>query len=354
MFSTCAQQHVCECIVSFFFKPHLIFNLFRQYHLHMSPRTEHHEPPRPASIPALVVLDPGGLQGVAEGLQPPPTANQAPANNTPETNGGTPGPLQPVTVYDRGYSIYKKDQKTGKRSVPTVKPTVTTSEPLSDQLLTLQRASSDGRSYFPCGSVEALLTEEVVTKALRAERHNITQRQLSDSEIERYAAKICSPSVELPNGELSGYQKLFAILVLLSRCWDIVALIDYELPLSDGAKLRICDAHLPLEAVPVGGDGKLVRMRLGSARDTNLECFAHWPSLLHKNFEDEQWGLLAPYFAQGEKHHVRIYRLSTKDILPWTLVDKAEPLAGGGFSYVSHVMLDPSHHNFDDSIVSVQ
>lgn len=319
----------------------------------MSPRTEHDERPRRGPVPALVV---SGSTDDVDGLQATPTVSQrlATTNNTPGTSSRTRSPLQPVVVRDRGYSFYKKAKQRGKRSVPTVKPTVATSEPLSDQLLTLQRISSDGRSYFPCGSVEALLTEKVVIEALKAERHNVTQRQLSDNDIERYAAKICSPSVELANGELSGYQKLFAILVLLSRCWDIVALIDYELPRRDGTKVRICDADLPLEAVPISSDGKLVRMRLGSERDTNLECFAHWPSLLHKNFEDEQWGLLAPYFAQGEKHHVKIYRLSTKDILPWTLVDKAEPLAGGGFSYVSHVMLDPNHHNFDESIVSIR
>ncbi|KAK4185070.1 hypothetical protein QBC35DRAFT_440185 [Podospora australis] len=269
-------------------------------------------------------------------------------------------------VYDRGHSSQpqaspvsapppqvsepRSSEQSGSRSEH--------SEPvleLTDKLENILCQSDDGE-YYPHGSLESLLTVDVVKEALLEERKNLVSikdglvsAKFTEERIVEYATKICTPMLrqhKMPDGSTSkissSFCKMFAILVRIRRCWDIVLLVDDE----------ICDANLPLIAV-FTGTAKRQSLRLRIDPETELRCFSNWAKVpvCHKDFESHQWATIAPFFSKGEENNVKLYQLSPKDILPWSCVENEKPVTGG-YSWVTHVKINPKHHNFDESEMS--
>lgn len=187
-----------------------------------------------------------------------------------------------------------------------------------------------GTGFFPRGSINRLVTETVVAKTIRLGL-GMMDVELSRDEINDYAIKVCSG--------VPDYRKIFAILILMNRGWEIIRFVDDP--------SGICDAYLPLEPVSVDG---LFEMRLPQQRDRPLKCLAEWGVMEHDSFARWQWSMLAPFFAKGTKGDAHFYHLAKNDILPWT--DEQGDIHQGGFSSISRVRIHPCHHNFDKSNVS--
>jgi hypothetical protein len=182
------------------------------------------------------------------------------------------------------------------------------------------------------------MTAEEIAAVIRDGRHELEKlgRRLTDKEIWDYAKS--ATHVRLEDGTESSYRRMFAILVLLRRGWDIVLFIDEE----------ICDKYLPLKAVAVygAGSGLPPEMRLENDPKTPLACLSHWSALDHEDFEKKQWPMLAPFFARGQRKSAWLYELPGTVVLPWT-EKNMESARQGGYSFVSKVEIHPAHHTFD-------
>lgn len=179
------------------------------------------------------------------------------------------------------------------------------------------------------------MTEEEVFRVIaagRAHLQNVDRPSLTDEEIQEYARRVCG-SQRLSDGTRQDFRKMFTILFLLDRGWDIVLLVDAE----------ISDAQLPLKAVFAAGPDGAPDMRLLTAPDTPLACLSDWSPMTHERFEATQWAVLAPFLARGTRRKAHFYQLSEKDVLPWT---KEDPIREGGYGWISKIEIHPSHHNF--------
>lgn len=244
-----------------------------------------------------------------------------------------------LTISDRGDSLYEEASRQGSTRPPpgVFPPVVHEGQSLMERLMVLRCRSSppEGHLFFPRGLVEGLITTEVVVEALKdrkGELEFMRPEPISDAEIEKIAEDVCSSS--------RSYRKMFAILILLEREWEIVSFIKDDL----------CDSDLPLSAVPVGGQGLLVKLRRKSDLTTDLSCLRRWGPKVHENFDKEQWAMVAPFFARAKSNRAGFYELSSKDILPWVEVNSS--LHQGGYSSISRVIIHPSHHNFEKSEMS--
>ncbi|KAK0737149.1 hypothetical protein B0T21DRAFT_438346 [Apiosordaria backusii] len=239
-----------------------------------------------------------------------------------------------ITVWDLGESLCDachQDASGERAEIPVALPT-STSSALMVRLWSLRcpkDSSKQLEQFFPWRSVEKLITRQEVILALRG-----TRSSLSDDKIEWYADQICrSHNCGGDQVSNSGYRKIFAILVRMSRTADIICFVDRG----------ICDGLLPLEAVPIG-DGQ-IEMRLRGEENTKLDFLRHWnDELKHDDFEELQWTMLVPYFAKRPGHYARLYELPKKVILPWL---SEERQYDGGYSWVSKVEIHPHHHNFN-------
>ncbi|KAK3986450.1 putative negative regulator of the PHO system [Cladorrhinum sp. PSN332] len=200
-------------------------------------------------------------------------------------------------------------------------------------LLRCRSKTEDGAYFFPRGSVEALIKEKVVSQMIKEEQHklkNALKRPITDSMIAQYARTVCQ----------SGYRKMFAILVMLERAWEIALFVEDKL--SDG--------DLPLLAYSVGSSGRLVEMRRKDSPNQRLACCQNWSPRTHEEFDKEQWGLISPFFARGKLRRAHFYELSKKDILPWTKEDSK--VHQGGYASISRIQIHPNHHNFERNMLS--
>ncbi|KAH6856090.1 kinase-like domain-containing protein [Chaetomium sp. MPI-CAGE-AT-0009] len=241
-----------------------------------------------------------------------------------------------MTIGDRGDAHYVKACADGSHR-PTVKtPDLPPSAPLSDRLMTLRVTSSrpKGSKFYPKGSVEALMTAEEIESVILQGREELEKagKSVTDDEIKDYARRAC-----LGDDTKSSYRVIFAILVLIQRGWDIVLFIDE----------RICDKDLPLKAVPVTGPdaGSCSRMRRQNGPDIPLAWLDHWTGVDHEYFEQNQWSMLAPFFARSNRRNAWLYELPEKTVLPWIMEDNAA--RQGGYAFVSKVKIHPSHHTFN-------
>lgn len=182
------------------------------------------------------------------------------------------------------------------------------------------------------------MTAEEIASVIHEGKHHLEEagRRLTDHEIWGYAKR--ATHVRLDDGTESSYRRMFAILVLLKRGWDIVRFIDEE----------ICDKHLPLKAVAVNGAGSGLppEMRLEEDPKTPLACLSHWSALDHEDFEQKQWPMLAPFFARGQRKSAWLYELPGTVVLPWIEKDTGSARQGG-YAFVSKVEIHPGHHTFD-------
>ncbi|AEO69058.1 uncharacterized protein THITE_2026366, partial [Thermothielavioides terrestris NRRL 8126] len=245
-----------------------------------------------------------------------------------------------VTVLDRGESLYALAYPPGSRVPDADKPTKPATAPLLDRLVSLRRRSSrpKGAFFYPRGSVERLMTENIddVAGIISAGRHYLEgpgRPPLTDGEVFEYASRICQEKQQ-PEDPDPGFCKMFAILLLLDRGWEIVRFVD----------AGIGDAQLPLEAVYVDGPNAPPRMRLRGDPDKPLDCLSHWSIMTHERFEETQWAMLAPFLARGKPKEAWFYIFSDKVVLPWTKEERSG--REGGYGWITKVEIHPSHHNF--------
>ncbi|KAH6632310.1 kinase-like domain-containing protein [Chaetomium tenue] len=244
-----------------------------------------------------------------------------------------------MTIWDRGDAQYN-EAKTSTDEITL--PTAPSDEPLIDRLMSLRCESSQppGSQYYPKGLVEALMTAEEIEAVIDEGRHHLG-KQLTDEEVQNYAQSAIHGKPD--DDTKSGYRKIFAILVLLKRGWDIVLFID------EGIR----DKDLPLQTVPIPRADSVSRpkMRLGGDASTALAWLSHWPGVDHEGFEREQWLMLTPFFARGQPGGAWLYELPRPVVLPWIEKDK-EALRQGAYGFVSKVEIHPRHHTFDLSKAS--
>lgn len=138
------------------------------------------------------------------------------------------------------------------------------------------------------------------------------------------------------------YSKVLAILILLDRPARIKPFID----------AGVCDQDLPL--IRSSADDPLETSTLRKADNTivPLECFDGWSDNSTAEFEELQWKLLAPRFAEAQRKHVPHYDFHPKTILPFRFFRK-ESIRPGGFGQVRKVEIHSSHRDFSNPDVSV-
>lgn len=209
--------------------------------------------------------------------------------------------------------------------------------PILERLLTLRcrLRGTRGPVFYPRGSVEALITEEVVVKEITAYRANL-EVFLSQDQIREYAVTVCRAL--LPNNhERPSFKKIFAILLLMKRAWEIVRFVDGGL----------CDADLPLIAVTTNPETGLFKLRHKNDTVADLGCLRDWDLIDHENFDRHQWAMLAPWFAESHQHP-RFYKLDEKAIMPWL---SETVTARGGYGTITRVKIHPRHFDFDTNPV---
>jgi hypothetical protein len=173
-------------------------------------------------------------------------------------------------------------------------------------------------------------------------RLQIWRTSPSTGTIEVEARKICAGPLPETTAEIDqqlrdkSFRKIFAILLLIERPFRIWKFVDEA----------VCDADLPLMKVPRKNRPGAFKLRRKNAPDVPLRCFKRWKRSTVLRFEEWQWAMLAPFFAMGERKHVKHYILQLEVILPFTSWEKIGH--GGGFGQVFKANIHPDHHNFDD------
>ena len=284
---------------------------------------------RAEGIPDLILSPPGTETG------------RASVPHAPVSNAGSD--LSDITVLDRGDKLYAREYPPGSPCPPHVpKPTVSEQEPLFKRLMTLacRRNHKELQEFFfPRGSIEEIIDERVVAETIRSGKQYLTPEP-SEAEIAEYARRVIKSTILVEGEERpTSYRKIFAILVLMRRGWEVVLFVQNG----------ISDTNLPLETV-LDETQNLVYLRHPSDLATPLSFLEHWGCLEHPQFEEWQWKMVAPFFAKGEgQGRSQFYLLSGKDIMPWTHYEG--PIHYGGYSHISRVYIHPCHHKFDNSKV---
>ncbi|KAK4237718.1 hypothetical protein C8A03DRAFT_15762 [Achaetomium macrosporum] len=250
-----------------------------------------------------------------------------------------------VTIWDRGESQYRAENPLGfpepangdSQSATAGSAHESLAASVKDLVKRLVKLETrpcrcNGTAFYPRRELEALITPKEVAQVIAEGRRRLEEanKRLADDEIHEYAARVCREA--LPGGTEVSYKRMFAILLLNRRGWEIVLFVDG----------LICDAELPLKAVKVGDE---LKMRRQSEPETDLPCLRNWDELEHRDFEEKQWRMLAPFLAKGDRRSAWFYQLSDQDVLPWTR--KESSVREGGYGSISKVEIHPSHHNFE-------
>ncbi|KAM7185614.1 kinase-like domain containing protein [Rhypophila sp. PSN 637] len=216
------------------------------------------------------------------------------------------------------------------------------------------RSGVAGQEFLPIGQLPTIINLDAVKAELKECRDSIRKRikvalsadsKLDDDDIERYAATVC-PN---PGGELKSYRKILAILVLIERPTRIRQFID------EG----VSDEDLPLELVEMPCNSALRHMghktwdlqrrsKTGKSGGSPsppppLRCFTvrgkRWRNSTLRKFEENQWIMTAPFFAQDERK-----LLLPQAVLPFT---SWEPIGHqGSFGRMFKAEIHPDHHGF--------
>ncbi|KAK4661351.1 uncharacterized protein QC763_0102150 [Podospora pseudopauciseta] len=157
---------------------------------------------------------------------------------------------------------------------------------------------------------------------------------LSPSQAQFYGNQVCQPQFHDGKCSESGYRKIFAVLVMMRRSGDIVGFVEQ----------KICDGHLPLEAVVL--DDVQLEVRLQGKTNKKLDFLSHWDEdLRHEDFERLQWMMLPPSFVKERGKPARLYELPKKVIMPWLSEERGYD---GGYSWVTKVQIHPQHYDFKE------
>ncbi len=165
------------------------------------------------------------------------------------------------------------------------------------QIRALRCRNTDGKWFFPEGSLVSGLSSEVIQDLIQ-----------NHCDIEPYAVQEITQTVE------AGARKVFAILVLMREGQKIAAFLEHHLQ-SDGQTL---DSRLPFF-------------------ESELKMVLN-PDLASE-FEELQWEFIAPIFSHRLLHR----NLQMDSRLPFI---ESRKIGGGGFAYVYEVVIPAGHHNF--------
>lgn len=187
------------------------------------------------------------------------------------------------------------------------------------------------RPFFPHGSIEALITPAEVIREITDGRH-LLGMMLTDEQIQDYGCRVCEEDLSL--------QKVFAVLVILERPWEIVYFVNED----------ISDKDLPIKDYMStnfeGGDTTLC-FKLQHPRNEQELC--SMASFSRVDFERIQWQMMPASFLLG----VQSYRFHGRQSMPW-LEEWYFNEQYTSYAYISRIRMHKDHHSFDHPFVRLQ
>ncbi|KAH7093392.1 hypothetical protein FB567DRAFT_515245 [Paraphoma chrysanthemicola] len=208
----------------------------------------------------------------------------------------------------------------------------------------------EGR-FIPASKLRKLVTHGSITEVL----HTGTHDPLAIFPLRKKVKSIClevkdhqkgisrlrtrSSSSLLRDRIEKAYRKVFAILVLVDRPTDIF----------DFVKEGICDANLPLHYTPRMESNNYCYSFTSKPATETPAWFQEWPLSVKRDFEVQQWLVLAPCFTDSmvKAQHFPFHRQA---ILPFVAWEKAAKQPGA-CGQVYKAMIHQDHHAFDDRVV---
>ncbi|KAF2653767.1 kinase-like protein [Lophiostoma macrostomum CBS 122681] len=206
---------------------------------------------------------------------------------------------------------------------------------LQDQLRqALIRNSQDRHQrpqFLPLGQVNEIVTQQAVQAELsRCKTH---MRKFVQKWKPLHAKVVCG------DDDSYSFRKIFALLVLIERPFNIASFIKEDLHDGD---LPLVTEHNPLGAKPY----TILRKR-GPVDGQPLKCFKDWTEGNIASFARLQWTMLAPVFTEIEDKKDCHRFFSQDTVLPFVSWEKEAHRSGNGQVY--KVKIHPSHHNFQTS-----
>jgi hypothetical protein len=193
----------------------------------------------------------------------------------------------------------------------------------------LIRNSPDGhKKFLPIGQLAENVTQQAIQGELGRCKNHMRKHEQKWRPL--HAKEVCGDDPH------KSYRKIFALLVLLDRPYDIVAFIKEDLH----------DGELPLviEHGPQGSKPSLELRRRGSAEIQPLKCFEGWTERDIDDFARRQWAMLAPVFTKIEDKKDCHQLFSPETVLPFVSWEKGAHRSGHGQVY--KVEIHPDHHDF--------
>ncbi|CZR63081.1 uncharacterized protein PAC_12978 [Phialocephala subalpina] len=189
--------------------------------------------------------------------------------------------------------------------------------PNARQQLLDARVPNEGRFFIPIDSINSIITKEMVTFQLKAQRDWMHRgRETSIGTM----VEDCAP-------------KLFGVLTIICNPGTIV---DF---LSNG----ITDRALPLSGSNLSHLTRIPFPRWTSINGYETPPSARWTSWEVEEFCRVQWWFLAPVFEFNPSCRVDHYELEDERVLPYMNSDDKASKVEGGFSEVWPVRIHPSH-----------
>ncbi|TVY81364.1 putative L-type lectin-domain containing receptor kinase VI.1 [Lachnellula suecica] len=188
----------------------------------------------------------------------------------------------------------------------------------------------DQNSYFiPVDSLEDLLSVDTITAELEGYQLDSTTTGSN-----QHLAQLISINAS----------KLFAILVCLGLGESIRQFLDED----------ITDKDLPFKRLDETETTGTPKKRLCSRlrRNKPIKCMESWGRQRIRNFDREQWYVLAPVFNNCEDVGVPHYDFGKNQVLPFLKDgEQSDQVKEGGYSTVWEIKIHPAHqklhHNAD-------
>lgn len=225
-------------------------------------------------------------------------------------------------------------------------PTIEGCQDLQTRILdALQRTwntQGHDQEFLPKGALYRLVNTETVVQVLKKDlSHSHTPES-----IRQLAGRVCSESHVIHRGKekIKTFRKIFALLVIAEYTSSISLFLEED----------VSDLDLPLTLLKFKGRSGLCRKDTSEKpSNTLLQCFQHpkWSPIKLRNFQEYQWKLLAPFFAQDDDGDIKHYALHDHHIIPFIPPDDAEEEDAdrtGGIGKVFMVRIHSDHHNFRD------
>lgn len=189
------------------------------------------------------------------------------------------------------------------------------------------QSSPDGhKTFLPLSQLRNIVNQQAVQSELRKCKNYMRKHSQKWKPIQ--AKTVCG------DDECKSYRKVFSILVLMERPYEIMSFIEEE----------VCDADLPLAKMcrPMGSPSSFDFCRRNISPFQKLQCFENWGDGAIADFEQHQWTMLAPFFNQLKSKHNCHHIFEPDVILPFTSWKKGAKRSGHGQVY--KVEIHPDHH----------